>query len=374
MSRLRTTPLGILAALGVVCFAAAAQDQTTTGQDQTTSTTPATDKKSTDKKKDTDSKKDPDKIGDRDIGKGVNFYSLDKEIALGKQMAQEVERQAKIVDDPIIAEYVNRLGQNLVRNSDAKVPFTIKVLDTEEVNAFALPGGFFFVNTGLILKADSEAELAGVMGHEIAHVAARHGTRQATRGDIAQIATIPLIFMGGWTGYAIRQGASLAIPMGFLTFSRAFEREADYLGLQYMYKAGYDPTAFVDFFEKIESLEKKKPGSISKVFSTHPMTDDRIKLSQEEIQRDLAPKPEYVVNTSEFNDVKARLNMLHNRRKVTQTDPNRPQLRRAPGSGTGPVDANDDGTQPKPDADDRPTLKRRDAGGGDSTGSGGGGQ
>jgi predicted Zn-dependent protease len=298
----------------------------------------------------------------------VNFYSLDKEIALGKQIAQEVERQAKVVDDPIIAEYVNRIGQNLVRNSDAKVPFTIKVLDSEEVNAFALPGGFFFVNTGLILKAETEAELAGVMGHEIAHVAARHGTRQATRGDIAQIATIPLIFMGGWAGYAIRQGASLAIPMGFLTFSRQFEKEADYLGLQYMYKAGYDPTAFVDFFEKIESLEKKKPGSISKVFSTHPMTDDRIKASQEEIQKILAPKPEYVVNTSEFNDVKGRLNVLHNRRKVNTTDPNRPQLRRAPGSGTGPVDANDGSA--KPDTDDRPTLKRRDAGGGDGSGGG----
>ncbi|MGA3019703.1 MAG: M48 family metallopeptidase [Bryobacteraceae bacterium] len=394
MSHPCKTPVAILAALSLLSFGALAPAQTTTGQqnqttptkqDQTTQTqqdqataaqpdqtTPAQQDQTPAKKKITDKKKDPDTIGDRDIGKGVNFYSLDKEIALGKQMAQEVERQAKIVDDPIIAEYVNRVGQNLVRNSDAKVPFTIKVLDSEEVNAFALPGGFFFVNTGLILKADTEAELAGVMGHEIAHVAARHGTRQATRGDIAQIATIPLIFMGGWTGYAIRQGVSLAIPMGFLTFSRQFEKEADYLGLQYMYKAGYDPTAFVDFFEKIESLEKKKPGSISKVFSTHPMTDDRIKLSQEEIQKILAPKPEYVVNTSEFNDVKGRLNMLHNRRKVTQTDPNRPQLRRAPGSGTGPVDANDDGTKPKPDADDRPTLKRRDAGGGDGSGGGGG--
>src|ERR1700729_1427404 len=150
--------------------------------------------------------KDPDEIGNRDVGKGVNFYSIEKEIALGKQMAQEVERQAKIVNDPVIAEYVNRIGQNLVRNSDAKVPFTIKVLDAEEINAFALPGGFFFVNTGVLLNADSEAEMAGVMSHEIAHVAARHGTRQATRGQLIQFATIPLIFMGGWTGYAIYQG------------------------------------------------------------------------------------------------------------------------------------------------------------------------
>jgi len=311
-------------------------------------------------KKKTNKKKDPDEIGNREVGKGVNFYSLEKEIGLGKQLAQEVERQAKIIDDPIIAEYVNRVGQNLVRNSDAKVPFTIKVLDSEEVNAFALPGGFFFVNTGLILKAETEAELAGVMAHEIAHVAARHGTKQATRGELINIASIPLIFMGGWTGYAIRQGAGLAIPMGFLTFSRGFEREADDLGLQYLYKSGYDPTSFVDFFEKIESLEKKKPGSLAKVFSTHPMTDDRIKAAQNQIQKTLNPKPEYVVTTSEFNDVKGRLAMLHNRRKVDTEDPNRPRLRRAPGSGTGPVDVDEDGKKPKTDTDERPTLKRRD--------------
>jgi len=319
-------------------------------------------------------KKDPDSIGDRGVGTGINFYSLDKEIALGKQLAQEVERQAKVIDDPVIAEYVNRIGQNLVRNSDAKVPFTIKVLDTEEVNAFALPGGFFFVNSGLILKAESEAELAGVMAHEIAHVACRHGTRQQTKGELAQLGTIPLIFLGGWGGYAIRQGIGLLIPVGFLAFSRSMEAEADYYGLQYMYKAGYDPTAFVDFFEKIQTLEKKKPGSIAKVFSTHPMTDDRIKKSQDEIQTILAPKPEYVVNTSEFNDVRDRLSMLHNRRKVTtQDDPNRPKLRRAPGSGTGPVDANDDGTAPKTDSDERPTLKRRDSGTGNGDGGNGNG-
>jgi predicted Zn-dependent protease len=312
-----------------------------------------------------DKKKDPDAIGDRNVGEGINFYSLEKEIALGKQLAQEVERQAKVVDDPVIAEYVNRLGQNIVRNSDAKVPFTIKVLDTEEVNAFALPGGFFFVNTGLILKAETEAELAGVMAHEIAHVAARHGTRQATKGELAQIGMIvaSIAIPYGWTGYAIRQGAGLAIPIGFLQFNRGNEREADYLGLQYMYKAGYDPNAFVDFFEKIQTLEKKKPGSVAKVFATHPMTDDRISSAQKEIQTILKPKPEYVVTTSEFNDVKGRLAMLHGKRKVDGgSDPSRPTLRRAPGSGNGPVDVNDDGTKPKTDSDERPTLKRRDGG------------
>jgi predicted Zn-dependent protease len=302
-----------------------------------------------------DKKKDPDEIGNRDVGKGVNFYSVEKEIALGKSLAAEVERQAKIIDDPVIAEYVNRLGQNLVRNSDAKVPFTIKVIDTEEVNAFALPGGFFFVNSGLILKADSEAELAGVMSHEIAHVAARHGTRQATRGEIAQLSTIPLIFMGGWTGYGIQQAASVAIPIGFLSFSRGFESEADLLGLEYMYKSGYDPEAFVDFFEKIQSLEKKKPGTMAKVFSTHPMTDDRIKVAQKNIQEYLKERPEYVVTTSEFNDVKLRLMAFHNKRKVDTQDLNRPTLRKAPGASSG----SDKDDKSGGSDDDRPTLKRR---------------
>jgi len=307
--------------------------------------------------------KDPDQIGNRNVGKGVNFYSLEKEIALGKQLASEVERQAKIINDPVIAEYVNRIGQNLVRNSDAKVPFTIKVIDSEEVNAFALPGGFFFVNSGLVLKADNEAELAGVMAHEIGHVAARHGTKQATRGEIAQLGMIPLIFMGGWTGYGIYQAASVLVPVGFLRFSRVMESEADLLGLEYMYKAGYDPTAFVDFFEKIETLEKRKPGTMSKVFSTHPPTDSRIQAAQKNIQEYLKAKPEYVLTTSEFDSVKGRLLAMHNKRKVDNpADPNRPTLRRAPGSSTGTVGAGEDSKAPaSSDDEDRPTLKRRPA-------------
>jgi len=298
-------------------------------------------------------KDDPGQIGNRNVGKGLNCYSIEKEIAMGKQLAAEVQRQAKLLDDPIVTEYVNRVGQNLARNSDAKVPFTFQVIDDNVLNAFALPGGFIFVNTGLIHAAETEAEMASAMAHEVAHVAARHMTRQACRAQIANIATLPLIFLGGWGGYAIRQGAGAAIPMTFLTFSRGFEAEADYLGLQYLYAAGHDPTAAVDMFEKMMSLEKRKPGSIAKVFSSHPMNDDRLKKAQAEIEKVLPQKPEYVVNTSEYAEVRGRVLALENQRKVRSTgnDPQKPVLRRAPGAGSPPGE--DSG-------DDRPTIKRRD--------------
>jgi predicted Zn-dependent protease len=265
-----------------------------------------------------------------------------------------VESSSKIVTDPVITEYVNRIGQNLVRNSDAQVPFTIKVIDADEINAFALPGGFFYVNTGLILAADEEAELAGVMAHEIAHVCARHATRQMTRYQLANISTIPLIFLGGGIGYAVRSAAGIGLPMTFLTFQRGFEAEADYLGLQYMYKAGYDPNAFIAFFEKIQAQEKRKPGTLAKAFSTHPQTPDRIEASQKEIATILPAKAEYTVTTSEFDDVKSRLASIENRHKVfDQKDAGKPSLRR-----TSTADSN--GKDSTSNEDDRPTLKRRD--------------
>ncbi len=311
--------------------------------------------KTDDKKK---PKEDVEAIGERDVDGGLNFYSIEKEIALGKQMAEEVEKTSKIVDDPVISEYVNRVGQNLVRNSDAKVPFTIKVIDSDEVNAFALPGGFFFVNTGILDLAQSEAELAGVMAHEIAHVTARHGTRQATRGQVTNLATIPLIFLGGWTGYGIRQAAGLAIPLTFLKFSRGFEKEADFLGVQYLYAAGYDPTAMVQFFERLKAQEKKKPSSIGKIFRSHPLTKDRIKIVQKSIDEILPSKPQYAVSTSEFDEVKDRLAMLHNRRRDPAEDPNRPTLRRKPGDGEGTIEP--EGAPGEQKDDDRPVLKRRE--------------
>jgi predicted Zn-dependent protease len=301
------------------------------------------------------SKNDVDAIGNRKVGgRGMgNWYSLETEIRMGKEYSQQVEASVKMVQDPVVTEYVNRIGQNLVRNSDAQVPFTIKVIDSDEVNAFALPGGFFYVNSGLILAADEEAELAGVMAHEIAHVAARHATRQITRVQWANIGTIPLIFVGGGIGYAARSLAGLALPMTFLSFSRGFEAEADFLGLQYMYKSGYDPQAFISFFEKLQAKEKRKPGTLARAFSTHPQTPDRIEKSQEEIGRILPARPQYVVSTSEFDDVKSRLASIENRHKVRDDkEGNKPSLRRA---STSDKSGKDDKTD-----DDRPTLKRRD--------------
>ncbi len=303
------------------------------------------------------SEKDVDAIGNRKIGgRGMgNWYSLESEIKLGREYAQQVEASAKLVTDPVVNEYVNRIGQNLVRNSDAQVPFTIKVIDSDEVNAFALPGGFFYVNSGLILAADEEAELAGVMAHEIAHVAAHHYARQMTRAQWARLGTLPLIFVGGGVGYAVYEAAGFGIPLTFMKFQRNFEAEADYLGLQYMYKTGYDPQAFVTFFEKIQAKEKKKPGTLAKAFASHPQTPDRIEKSQEEIARILPARAQYVVSTSEFDDVKARLAVIENRHKVLdEKDSSKPSLRR---TSTTDKSGNDKGSSSD---DDRPTLKRRD--------------
>ncbi|HYN14335.1 MAG TPA: M48 family metallopeptidase [Terriglobales bacterium] len=310
------------------------------------------------------SKDDVNAIGNRNMGgKGLgNWYSIEHEIRMGKQYAMQVEQSVRLVQDPVVNEYVNRIGQNLVRNSDAKVPFTIKVIDDDSINAFALPGGFFYVNSGLVLAADNESEMAGVMAHEISHVAARHATRQMTRAQLANFASIPLIFIGGGIGYAVSSAASLALPLTFLSFSRGFEAEADYLGVEYMYKTGYDPESFIAFFEKIQAKEKKKPGSLAKAFATHPQTPERIAKSQEEINHILPPRPEYVVDTSEFQQVKARLAAIENRRKLTDDkDKSRPTLRRTAGDNrpkdTGSGDSSDSSNKQD---DDRPTLKRRD--------------
>ena len=301
-------------------------------------------------------KTDVDAVGNRNVGcgRGVgNWYTVEGQVARGRRYAQQIESQIKLVNDPVVTEYVNRVGQNLVRNSDAQVPFTIKVIDSDVVNAMALPGGFFYVNSGLILAADEEAEMAGVMAHEIAHVAACHYGREMTRCNLLQLASLPAIFMGGALGYGIYEGMGLGIPLAFLHFSRGFEAEADYLGIEYMYRAGYDPSAFVSFFEKIQAMEKKKPGTLSKAFDTHPQTPDRIEKSQDEIRKILPAKQQYVVTTSEFDEVKARLAAIENKHKLLdEKDSNKPSLRRTSNT----TDKSDDSKKD----DDRPTLKRRD--------------
>src|SRR5436309_14389150 len=263
--------------------------------------------------------RDLDAVGNRKVGctRGLgNWYTLDRQIAMGKQFSQEVESTARLVKDPVITEYVNRLGQTLVRNSDAQVPFIIKVLDTDDVNAFALPGGFFYVDSGLILAADSEAELAGVMAHEIAHVAACHAARGRTRGQLMNLASLPMMMVGGPIGYVAYESMTIATPLTFLKFSRKFESEADFLGVQYMYKAGYDPQALTAFFEKVKALEKRPQNAVVKAFQTHPQTPDRIQKTQNEISTLLPPEAQYKVDTSEFQDVKATLNSIVNRLSI----------------------------------------------------------
>src|ERR1700761_7370905 len=298
-------------------------------------------------------------VGNRDIGGGGvgNWDSTDTEIKMGKGYASEIEKSTKFITDPVITEYVNRVGQNIVKNSDCKVPFTIKVIDSDEINAMALPGGFFYVNSGLILNADEEAELAGVMAHETAHVCAHHAAREMTRMNYVQLGSIPLMMVTGysWTGYGIYEAINIAIPMTFLMFSREFESQADYLGVQYMYRAGYDPQAFVTFFEKIQNLEKQKPGAVAKAFSNHPQTPDRIQHTQEEIAKILPAKDEYLVTTSEFDDVKTRLARIENKRKLMDPKSGKPTLRRASTS-----DPNANNPNAPQAGDDRPTLHRRD--------------
>src|SRR5579863_29092 len=301
---------------------------------------------------------DVNAIGDRKVGHGPDMYSIQSEIALGKELSQEVEKTSKLVNDPVIVAYVNKVGQNLVRNSDAKVPFTIKVIDSDVVNAFALPGGFFYVNSGVLLHADNESELAGVMAHEIAHVCARHQTRNATKANIMQIASIPVMMTLPYTlaGYGIYEGMNLAIPLTYLKFSRDAEREADYLGIQYMYKAGYDPNGMINVFEKFEAIEKQAPGTIPKIFDTHPATPDRITAAQNEIATILPPRPEYIVDTSSFEAVKARITRLNAGEKIQEArDGGKPSLK------TKAEQKKAQNQQPSPTGgdDNAPVLKRR---------------
>ncbi|HEX8119144.1 MAG TPA: M48 family metallopeptidase [Pyrinomonadaceae bacterium] len=315
-------------------------------------------------------KEDPRLIGKRNINKGLLIPKLaggiDKEVSLGRQLAAQVDREAKFIDDPVITEYINRVGQNVVLHSDSKIPFTIKVIDSDEVNAFALPGGFFYVNKGLILAADNEAEVAGVMAHEIAHVAARHAMENQAKGMLAEIGLLAgSIFLGGLGGMLINQGAQFGALLGFMKFNRSAESEADMLGVQYMWAAGYDPNAMSTMFEKLAAKNKKKPGTFSKLFESHPQSLDRMEATRLLVAR-FPDKEEYVLSSSEFNRVKARLLRLSNARASSAGDiapgddgaPGRPTLkRRSP-------NADENGTPTDPNApaekkSDAPQLKKR---------------
>jgi predicted Zn-dependent protease len=295
-------------------------------------------------------KDDIQAIGTRSIGsKGLsNWYSVEQEIGMGREYSKEIEARVRLLNDPMVTEYVNRIGQNLVRNSDAKVPFTIKVIDSDEINAFALPGGFLYVTSGLILVAQEEAELAGVMAHEVAHVAAHHAARQMTHSQMFTLASIPLIFVGGGIGIAIREASGLAMPLTLTKFSRSFEAEADYLGVEYLYQAGYDPQAFILFFEHIQALEKQKPGVMTKMFSDHPQTADRLRKTQSEIDKILPPREAYVISTSDFDETKSRLTTIKSRLRAREEEANRPILRRR-----SPNDQVETGGE-----NEHPTLKR----------------
>ena len=275
-----------------------------------------------------DKKKDPNEIGDRNVAGKLNVYSLEKEMALGRQLDIEVRKQARIVDDPIVSEYINRLGQNLARNSDVTFPVSFTLIEADDINAFTLPGGFIFVNTATLRLSDNEAELASVMAHELGHAAARHATRQATRNELVSAGTLPLFLLGPWTGLLAHSAASLATPMFLFHFSREFETEADLLGIQYLWKAGYDPSASVDMFERVESTERRKPGSVSKLFLTHPLTADRIEKTQKNIDELLPGRAEYIINSSEYEAVRDRLAELSQQHKPESKEREHPTLRR----------------------------------------------
>ncbi len=281
--------------------------------------------------------RDIEAVGNRNVGcaRGFgNWYSLERQVAMGKEYSQRVEATSKLLGDPDINAYVNRLGQDLVRNSDSQVAFTIKVIDSDDINAFALPGGFFYIDSGLILAADSEAELAGVMAHEIAHVAACHAARGRTRGQLMNLASLPMMMAGGPIGYVAYESMTIVTPLTYLKFSRKFESEADFLGVQYMYKAGYDPQALTAFFEKVKALEKRPQNAVVKAFQTHPQTPDRIEKTQKEISTLLPPQTQYKVDTSEFEDVKAKLNQIENRLRIEKPHSRGPTLRRVPHAGS----------------------------------------
>ncbi len=200
------------------------------------------------------------------VGRWGNRVLLERQVAIGRSVAEQIDAHVKFVNDPVISEYVNRIGQNLARQSDAQAPVMIKVVDSDAVNALSLPGGVLYINSGLIVAADEEAELAGAIAHEIAHITACHAVRawsSIERGPATPWA--PVILK---TGNIDDAGGMF----GIARFTSGLEGEADYLGIEYMSRAGYDPSALVSFFAKIQTMEKSpwRPGVVAKTFESHP--------------------------------------------------------------------------------------------------------
>jgi len=352
--------LGFVLSVGFGAAMAAGQDQS---QDQGQNQTPTQNQNpSQNQNHNLSPKNDVNEIGNRKVAH-KSMISTEKEIAMGKQYATEIDHSAKIINDPVVNEYINRVAQNVARNSDLAIPLTVKVLDSPEINAFALPGGFLYVNSGLIMAADEEDQVAGVMAHEIAHVAARHWASQMTKMTLLQYAMIPMIFvpMSYPVYLGVAQAMNFGIPIAFMKFNRGAEAEADYLGLQYMYKAGYDPSSYPAFFGKIMDEERRSPGSMSSVFADHPPTPDRIIKCEEEIQKILPQKTEYLVSTSEFNDVKSRLQtVLTNRKKGAKPGPTLEKRQTADNTPNTPQTQSGSGSGGDQGGDQPPVLRRRD--------------
>jgi predicted Zn-dependent protease len=256
-------------------------------------------------------KKELGSIGRRDLTKGsLDFYSPQRELEMGREMARQIEMLVRMDEDPGLNRYVQNLTDLIVRHSDAKLPIRARVIDSNEVNAFVLPGGFLYITTGMILKTHSEAELAAVIAHEVAHVAARDITRQMTKTQIWNWMSVPLLFVGGPVAYGVQQSMMVGGPLTLMLFSRRAERAADFHGLQYLYKAGYDPVASIAFFERVKKLEKDPQSPIARAFSSHPLTKDRVKAAERHLRRDLPARDEYVVTTSRYQQEKAKLEQI----------------------------------------------------------------
>jgi Zn-dependent protease with chaperone function len=363
VSRHREIFLNLLCVFVVLVAAIGSNAQTPTSDPDEDSTDPTQQK---DPVRPEDPKKiakyDVNRIGHRGIGHGFNIYSQKREHQLGQNLAAAFDSSSRIVNDPVLNDYVNRLAQKIVRNSDAEIPFTVRLIDSSEIpRAYGLPGGFLYVDSALIFAAESEAELAGVMAHEIAHVAARHATRALTRKDLFHV-TGSLSMLAGPVGIVLQDAGGVAGPLSVKKFSRDSEYEADLLGIEYAYTAGYDPEALLSALEKLHALEASRAAMFAKIpgyhfasklpfhsqvargFSNYPLLEERIRRLQLEITTFLPDRKDYIVDTNEFQDIKERLLSLqgpvHLRRHGEDEDPRAPVLRRSPQEDTDRTPAN----------------------------------